>query len=111
VDHLPEHGELVVVEHDRVVGQVVVVAGAVVGQAPPERLDLREIGGVGEQLVHPVDDEPRLPAHGRVGQRLDDDLRAHAGRIAHGDADGGAWVGGVVGPGARVCRRAVLHLA
>ena len=93
-----EDGKLVVVEHDHVMGdcgrsrgeRVAVEGEAFVLIAPPEGLDLGEVGDVGEQFVEAEDDEAGLARSSRIGQGLDDDLRADAGGVAHGDADGGA---------------------
>lgn len=73
----------------------------IVGHAEPEGLDPGPVGGVGQRLVLPVDDEARLRLYGGVGERLDHDFRADSGGIAHRDADHGGAVAGLVGPGMR----------
>ena len=85
-----EHGILVVIDDDDIVR--IVAEAAVELVAPPEDVELGDVGGVMEQLVHSVDDEMGLVAEDGVGQGLDDDLGADAGGVAHGDRDGGAIV-------------------
>lgn len=55
--------------------------------AEPRRMDPRDLGRRKHQLVVAVHDEARRRAQRRIGERLDDDLRPDAERIAHGDAD------------------------
>ena len=68
-------------------------AEAVALDAPPERLNLRQVGDVGEQFIQAEDDEAGEPAELGIGEGFDDDFRADAARIAHGNADGGAVIG------------------
>ena len=70
---LPSMRVLVVIDDDDIVR--IAAEPAVVLVAPPEDVELGEVGRVVQQLVHAVDDVAGLVAQDRVGQRLDDHLR------------------------------------
>jgi len=57
--------------------------------APPEDVEFGEVGGVCEEFVKAIDDVSGAFADVGIGEGLYDDLRADAGRVAHGDADDG----------------------
>ena len=51
VHDLPENGKLIVIENDHIVSKIVRSSGSIVGDTPPERVDLGEVGGVTEKFV------------------------------------------------------------
>jgi hypothetical protein len=59
---------------------------------PPEDVVLGQVCRIREQFVHAVNDVTRPMPDYRIGQRLDDHLRADAGGVSHGDRDGRAVV-------------------
>ena len=90
-DGAAEHGILVVIDDDDIMR--IGPQPAVELIAPPEDIELGQVGRVGEQLVHAVDDVLAPDGAGPgSASALTITSGADAGGVAHGDRDGGAVV-------------------